>query len=71
MQQRGMHIWSFIGGVCVRHGKSKMKHKPKPQGTMNDDDDDDVLITSNAKEKCAYGAKVKLCNYEGCTNQAQ
>eukprot|EP00984_Skeletonema_dohrnii_P025937 scaffold15184_cov147-Skeletonema_dohrnii-CCMP3373.AAC.2 len=58
-------------GVCVRHGaKSKMKHKPKPQGTMNDDDDD-VLITSNAKEECAYGAKVKLCNYEGCTNQAQ
>ena len=33
---------------------------------------DDVLImfTSNAKEECAYGAKVKLCNYEGCTNQA-
>ena len=43
--------------------------KCKPQGTMNDDD---VLImfTSNAKEECAYGAKVKLCNYEGCTNQA-
>ena len=70
-----VHIWSVIGGVCMRQGaKSKMKRKPKPQaqGTMNDDDDD-VLITSNAKEEYAYGygAKVKLCNYEGCTNQAQ
>eukprot|EP00984_Skeletonema_dohrnii_P012849 scaffold5246_cov72-Skeletonema_dohrnii-CCMP3373.AAC.3 len=62
-RESGCQKWAQNGGVCIKHGATKIIKQCSKEGCTNQVINRGVCIR--------HGAKLKRCSSEGCTNQVQ